>query len=363
MFPSFPNEKDDKEPKWKNNDPCGLVPTSTWSNNPNKDKGDNTTTQVSGTRRNLSSARHQPDTSPGAEAPGRRVYHIDETPPRRPGAVAVPGMFGKDEASYANDDDGLLGYNGEQGTTIASSSSHDEESTVRVIARAVDTMEENRIRRERDHFRQERDQLRHMFNNVVVVHNPAIVATDDGNVENGDENKNHDHGLPRRDDPSTCCGTRKRRGLFVGAILLFIVVVAVAVTLVLVVFPPEPNPSDSLTELLSSFSSDNGVALADPSTLQHMAWKWLQGDANLETFSTETILQRFALATLFYSSNGASWNNSTHWLDSGEECNRWYGLFCTTTTPGGRLIELNLSMNDLSGGIPPEIGLLTLLRE
>ena len=64
--------------------------------------------------------------------------------------------------------------------------------------------------------------------------------------------------------------------------------------------------------------------------------------------------QRDALVALYHATNGADWNKSDHWL-SDAPLGEWYGV---TTDDHDRVVELNLSQNQLSGTLPPEIGKL-----
>jgi hypothetical protein len=127
---------------------------------------------TSGNWRMVSSAKHQ-DTGPGGR---HHPVFIDE---RRPGAVVMPGI----------DSDGLTIEEGchEQGI-IASN----EESTVQVIAQAVDTKEEIRRLSEQERIRHERDQLREMLGGGLVA-TPAAAAN--SGVDNGDENSHDNHVL------------------------------------------------------------------------------------------------------------------------------------------------------------------------
>jgi hypothetical protein len=215
---------------------------------------------TSGSRRvvHVSSARH-PDTSLGAEAlskPRRPPVIIEQ---RRPGAVSVPGP-GID-SEERNEDDGLTIWGGNDEEAAISPR---DESTVQIIAQAVDTEEENRILREQDQLRREYDQLRQIVENAPIV---TPVAATNSDVENGDENilVNHDNS-PRSGDPK--CGPRGRRWFTTSAILLIVVVVTVSLVVVL---SSEPTPSDPtttpptaqpttpqnpLSKLLSSASSD-----------------------------------------------------------------------------------------------------------
>lgn len=59
-----------------------------------------------------------------------------------------------------------------------------------------------------------------------------------------------------------------------------------------------------------------------------------------------------ALKALYNSTNGAKWNNNTGWL-KGDPCHYpfWYGLYCAY----GRVLQINLVYNGLSGPLPAEL--------
>jgi len=69
----------------------------------------------------------------------------------------------------------------------------------------------------------------------------------------------------------------------------------------------------------SSLSADLRAKLPassfDPGTPQNNALLWLiSNSSSLESYGEEKQAQRFALATLYYSTNGDNWNDSKHWL-------------------------------------------------
>jgi hypothetical protein len=263
------------------------------------------------------------------------------------------------------EDERTIEIGGEEQATVATR----EESTIDVVARVVDTEEENRRLREHDVIRHERDHLRQIVDNAVIV---IPVVPPDTDEENGDENV-----LAK-------CGTKGRQWIAIGVIFLVVVAVTVSLALVLPSEPTAPVPTAPvsttqdpttpvpttpvpttqeeafLNELLSPVSSDDGEALRNTSTPPNKALEWLADDTNLESYSDETIIQRYALATLYYSTKGDSWDDNTLWLDSVEECSGWFELSCTTS---GTLTVLGLRWNNLEGTVPPEIGLLTSLGE
>ena len=66
---------------------------------------------------------------------------------------------------------------------------------------------------------------------------------------------------------------------------------------------------------------------------------------------------RAALIALYNASDGDNWRNNTNWLTD-SPLNEWHGV---STDEDGRVTELDLPENNLSGHIPPEIGNLVEL--
>ena len=69
---------------------------------------------------------------------------------------------------------------------------------------------------------------------------------------------------------------------------------------------------------------------------------------------------RAALVALYQATNGAQWRSRKDWL-SDAPLGAWFGVTADKKT--GRVIEMDLSRNQLSGGIPAELGQLTRLRQ
>ena len=77
----------------------------------------------------------------------------------------------------------------------------------------------------------------------------------------------------------------------------------------------------------------------------------------------ELILERLAseretLGRIFAATGGPSWVENTGWL-SDDPLSDWYGV---TTDSGGRVVELDLWSNGLSGSVPESLGDLAVLR-
>ena len=83
----------------------------------------------------------------------------------------------------------------------------------------------------------------------------------------------------------------------------------------------------------------------------------LGGTVNAQQGSTEA--DRLALIAFYHSTDGPNWTNNNNWLSS-RPIGQWYGV---TTNAMGRVTNLNLSRNGLSGQIPREVGNLSNLQE
>ena len=128
------------------------------------------------------------------------------------------------------------------------------------------------------------------------------------------------------------CSTRVKVWSAIG-IVLGIVAVVLGTVLSKVLKPedpketPTPSPPQEIPQelesLLSSVSFDNGTALQTPSTPQNDALIWLANNTNLDSYSDARKIQRYVLATLYYSTNGAQWLDNTDWLTDLDECT-WY---------------------------------------
>ena len=156
--------------------------------------------------------------------------------------------------------------------------------------------------------------------------------------------------------------------------LLSLVVVATLIVVFVVILPgndksntPTPLPppgtsgrSGSLHHLLPTITQES---LLDSSSAQSKALDWLSHDPNLENYSHQRRLQRFALAVVYYSTGGFDWSESSNWLVYGmSEC-QWMSFARVSACPDGETFEhLELSQNNLRGSIPPEIGLLSNLK-
>jgi hypothetical protein len=152
---------------------------------------------------------------------------------------------------------------------------------------------------------------------------------------------------------------------------------------------PTATPLESY--IMAKMPSFTTQALDNPESPQALAMTWLMADPNVSELPEWRILQRFALATLYYATKGPTeWYNNTNWLSySHHEC-FWFAkpidcLFCEgdddlfinlRSNPCGlnlsaqdaeqiyrheQYLALRLDDNNLVGPLPPEVYLLTSL--
>ena len=105
--------------------------------------------------------------------------------------------------------------------------------------------------------------------------------------------------------------------------------------------------------------------LVDAGSPTARAFDWLidpTHNPDLQSLSDSKAITRFALATIFYSTNGESWVNKSNWLSAQDECTWFSSSMLFPCDPSGLLISLDIENNNLKGTMPPEIGLLTNLQ-
>ena len=102
-------------------------------------------------------------------------------------------------------------------------------------------------------------------------------------------------------------------------------------------------------------------------TPEELAVHWLiQEDPLALTVNTvgsqARLTQRYALLTLWYSTNGPAWTENGGWLEEEDECS-WYGIFCNDGDTVEDIGDLrSFEGNGLDGHIPPDIALLPSCR-
>ena len=115
-----------------------------------------------------------------------------------------------------------------------------------------------------------------------------------------------------------------------------------------------PRSFTSLTSLTNFFFSHN-AGLCAPTDEPFQTW--LQAMQNAIGYPCDFAADRAVLVTLYDTTDGANWVESSNWL-SDRPMGSWYGV---TTDNSGRVTELRLAENQLSGQIPAELGDLTNL--
>eukprot|EP00536_Pseudo-nitzschia_multiseries_P006446 jgi/Psemu1/304126/fgenesh1_kg.136_\ len=122
-----------------------------------------------------------------------------------------------------------------------------------------------------------------------------------------------------------------------------------------------PMPASTLRQFLISQWLPLEESLNEPFSPQSEALEWLLvSNIDIDTYSQEQLMQRFAMATFFISTNGYNWSNNDGWLSEQNEC-FWYQTknYRDPCDTSGRLVNLELDGNGVSGSLPPELALLS----
>jgi hypothetical protein len=98
----------------------------------------------------------------------------------------------------------------------------------------------------------------------------------------------------------------------------------------------QQNRDVYLLELLSEFTPKS--TLLDRSTPQGMAYLFLVRENNPSFVCSQTIIQRYGLATLYFATQGDRWTNNDGWLSPSQECD-WFGVECDSN---GFAVAVNL---------------------
>jgi hypothetical protein len=95
-----------------------------------------------------------------------------------------------------------------------------------------------------------------------------------------------------------------------------------------------------------------------PHSPQARALSWLEESLGGSTLVSWRMTQRYALAVVYFALRGEGWINNAGWMRDAEECS-WWSMRGGCCDGIGRYIRLTLTNNNVTGSIPPEIGLLT----
>jgi Leucine-rich repeat (LRR) protein len=133
-------------------------------------------------------------------------------------------------------------------------------------------------------------------------------------------------------------------------------------------------PTSEVFDIILTHSRFHGLEFEDPNSYQSKAVKWVEQTADLTLHTVERLVQRYALACLYYATNGVenfyteltfgagnvrTWIDETGWLANDDECT-WYKVTCNTE---GFVTEIELDSNRLTGFLPQELTLLKTTLE
>jgi len=123
----------------------------------------------------------------------------------------------------------------------------------------------------------------------------------------------------------------------------------------------KPLSADDFKNIIEKITPDADI-LSNSETPQAKAMAWsLEERTKYNIEVPVRVGVRYALATLYYATNGDKWLNNTNWK-SGHEC-LWNGVYCDLDANNIVSVTiLNLVTNNLDGSIPEEIGYIESLQ-
>ena len=122
-----------------------------------------------------------------------------------------------------------------------------------------------------------------------------------------------------------------------------------------------PGELTALSNLITlRVGNNSGLCIPDGLFQGWLASRLRDRDSRGVTLCTTTVPtgDRAVLEALYDATGGAGWNNKANW-GSNKPLNTWYGV---KTNADGRVVELNLDNNNLTGSLPSEIGELIRLE-
>lgn len=124
------------------------------------------------------------------------------------------------------------------------------------------------------------------------------------------------------------------------------------------------------SNILGNIPSLSSGPVLTPGTPQRIALNWLVNNNVLRDLERFRIIQRFALAAMYFSTGGlVAWTNRTGWLSNDHECT-WFQTeyfavdsqeLVKRCSDDGQILALILQHNGLTGTLSVGIGLLTHL--
>ena len=89
---------------------------------------------------------------------------------------------------------------------------------------------------------------------------------------------------------------------------------------------------------------------------QRRALQRVEEQEGITLMTDQKIIQYYVLYCIYYSTNGESWNVRDGWTQNDlDPCKGWKGIQCDTD---GKILNINLFANGLSGIFAPEVTLL-----
>ena len=118
-------------------------------------------------------------------------------------------------------------------------------------------------------------------------------------------------------------------------------------------------PQDFTRQILILFLFGENAGLCAPRDATFQDWLQAIFDIDGPTCPPPKSVDRDALVAFYEATDGPRWHDNTNWL-SDRHVEEWHGV---TTDDDGRVVDITLDENRLTGEIPAQLGSLSELTE
>jgi hypothetical protein len=132
----------------------------------------------------------------------------------------------------------------------------------------------------------------------------------------------------QRSDSQLKALLKRRRFRIISALIILLVVGLIVAVVLLTQNAPDTKTqaaNELLIQLNPLLSNESRAALNNPDSPQSLSLRWLLERSNFAAWPFHRQVQRYAMATFYYATDGPSWSSGGNWLTDENECTWFQG--------------------------------------